>query len=98
MHPDKPFPLSGLISLWVKYRGYSAWSPRQPPYELYSVSLSQRNGELLEDSGIKGVCLLTPVPPVGVGGVGHRHRHHGAANTLGNLVTQVAHRGGLASQ
>lgn len=59
------------------------------------MSLSPGDGELLQ---IKGVCLLTPVLSLGVGGVGHRPCHHRAANALGNSVTQVPHRGSLAGK
>lgn len=37
------------------------------------LSLSQRWRVTTEESGIKGVCLLTPVLPAGEGGAGHRH-------------------------
>lgn len=44
------------------------------------------------------MCLLTPVLSVGVGGVGRRPHYHRAANALGDLVTQVPHRGSLVGK
>lgn len=61
------------------------------------MSVSQ-GGTVTTESGIKGVCWPTPVLTLGVGGAGHRLCHHRAANTLGNLVTQVPYRGPLAGK
>lgn len=73
-------------------------SPPIPVRGTFCEFESRRWRVTTEESRIKGVCLLTPVLSVGVGGVGHRLRHHRAANALGNSVTQVSHRGSLAGK